>query len=145
MEWLLLIRMVILSWTCQFKIFNHLLISLNLSDLHRILTEARQRWLRPGEICKILRNHHEFVLNSGPPVMPPGYHWHPSQFNFCHALGWVQLLHLHLISWLCTNYYFFISFRYHGLWLFSFLSEFYYLLENAQFRASCVPFCPVLV
>ncbi|XP_035539286.1 calmodulin-binding transcription activator 3-like isoform X2 [Juglans regia] len=40
-------------------------------DLDRILIEAQYRWLRPSEICEILRNHHRFQLKPDPPVQPP--------------------------------------------------------------------------
>lgn len=39
-------------------------------DLDRIVTEAQHRWLRPNEICEILRNHQRFQLRSDPPVRP---------------------------------------------------------------------------
>ncbi|KAG7995696.1 hypothetical protein I3843_01G123000 [Carya illinoinensis] len=39
-------------------------------DLDRILMEARHRWLRPSEICEVLRNHHRFYLKPNPPVRP---------------------------------------------------------------------------
>ncbi|KAG6667871.1 hypothetical protein CIPAW_01G131100 [Carya illinoinensis] len=32
--------------------------------------EARHRWLRPSEICEVLRNHHRFYLKPNPPVRP---------------------------------------------------------------------------
>uniref|UniRef100_A0A7N2R6B9 CG-1 domain-containing protein n=1 Tax=Quercus lobata TaxID=97700 RepID=A0A7N2R6B9_QUELO len=40
-------------------------------DLDRIVTEAQHRWLRPNEICEILRNHQRFQLRSDPPARPP--------------------------------------------------------------------------
>lgn len=40
-------------------------------DLDRILIEAQNRWLRPNEICEILRNHQRFQLRTDPPVRPP--------------------------------------------------------------------------
>lgn len=40
-------------------------------ELEEILNEAEHRWLRPAEICEILRNHKKFKLTPDPPVMPP--------------------------------------------------------------------------
>ncbi|KAK7291740.1 hypothetical protein RIF29_07121 [Crotalaria pallida] len=39
--------------------------------LDEILQEAGHRWLRPAEICEILRNFHKFKLTPDPPVRPP--------------------------------------------------------------------------
>lgn len=41
------------------------------SDLQQILQEARHRWLRPTEICEILRNYQKFNLTPEPPSRPP--------------------------------------------------------------------------
>ncbi|XP_016574931.1 calmodulin-binding transcription activator 3 isoform X2 [Capsicum annuum] len=43
-----------------------------LCDLEHILQEANHRWLRPHEICEILRNHQSFYLTQQPPDKPPG-------------------------------------------------------------------------
>ncbi|XP_022955591.1 calmodulin-binding transcription activator 3-like isoform X3 [Cucurbita moschata] len=40
-------------------------------DLVQILQEAQNRWLRPAEICEILRNYQKFQLAPDPPVQPP--------------------------------------------------------------------------
>ncbi|XP_044499184.1 calmodulin-binding transcription activator 3-like isoform X1 [Mangifera indica] len=40
-------------------------------DLEQILREAQYRWLRPAEICEILRNYQRFHLTAEPPVRPP--------------------------------------------------------------------------
>ncbi|XP_048321378.2 calmodulin-binding transcription activator 3 isoform X2 [Ziziphus jujuba] len=40
-------------------------------DLVQILQEAQHRWLRPTEICEILRNYQKFRLTPDPPVRPP--------------------------------------------------------------------------
>ncbi|XP_024170288.1 calmodulin-binding transcription activator 2 isoform X1 [Rosa chinensis] len=40
-------------------------------DLVQILQESQQRWLRPTEICEILRNYQRFQLTPDPPVRPP--------------------------------------------------------------------------
>ncbi|KAJ4721920.1 Calmodulin-binding transcription activator like [Melia azedarach] len=40
-------------------------------DLEQILQEAQYRWLRPTEICEILRNYQKFQLTPDPPVRPP--------------------------------------------------------------------------
>ncbi|PSR97854.1 Calmodulin-binding transcription activator 3 like [Actinidia chinensis var. chinensis] len=40
-------------------------------SLEQILQEAQLRWLRPVEICEVLRNHQKFHLTSEPPDRPP--------------------------------------------------------------------------
>ncbi|XP_020575859.1 calmodulin-binding transcription activator 2 isoform X2 [Phalaenopsis equestris] len=40
-------------------------------DLEQILEEAQHRWLRPLEICEILRNYHKFHIAPEPPNKPP--------------------------------------------------------------------------
>ncbi|KAF8044181.1 hypothetical protein BT93_A2227 [Corymbia citriodora subsp. variegata] len=40
-------------------------------DLQQILQEAQHRWLRPTEICEILRNYQKFNLTPEPPSRPP--------------------------------------------------------------------------
>lgn len=40
-------------------------------NLEQILQEAQHRWLRPAEICEVLRNHEKFHLTPEPPVRPP--------------------------------------------------------------------------
>lgn len=47
-----------------------------MADLEQILLEAQHRWLRPTEICEILRNYQKFLITPDPPVTPPGCHWH---------------------------------------------------------------------
>ncbi|TKY54303.1 Calmodulin-binding transcription activator 2 [Spatholobus suberectus] len=42
-----------------------------LLELEEILQEAEHRWLRPPEICEILRNYKKFQLTPDPPVRPP--------------------------------------------------------------------------
>ncbi|RVW55944.1 Calmodulin-binding transcription activator 2 [Vitis vinifera] len=42
-----------------------------LADLEQILLEAQHRWLRPTEICEILRNYQKFLITPDPPVTPP--------------------------------------------------------------------------
>lgn len=46
------------------------------TDLGQILQEAQHRWLRPTEICEILRNYQKFHLTPDPPVRPPGCYQH---------------------------------------------------------------------
>lgn len=43
----------------------------NSIDIEQILLEAKHRWLRPAEICEILKNHHKFSIASEPANMPP--------------------------------------------------------------------------
>lgn len=43
-------------------------------DIAQILLEAKTRWLRPSEICEILRNYQRFNLTTDPPYKPPGMH-----------------------------------------------------------------------
>lgn len=40
-------------------------------DIQQILSEAQHRWLRPAEICEILRNYQKFQIASEPPNRPP--------------------------------------------------------------------------
>ncbi|XP_058096807.1 calmodulin-binding transcription activator 3-like isoform X2 [Magnolia sinica] len=40
-------------------------------DIEQILTEAQNRWLRPPEICEILRNYRKFHIAPEPPNKPP--------------------------------------------------------------------------
>jgi hypothetical protein len=42
-----------------------------LVDIKQLLSEAQHRWLRPAEICEILRNHQKFHIASEPPNRPP--------------------------------------------------------------------------
>ncbi|XP_020588404.1 calmodulin-binding transcription activator 3-like isoform X2 [Phalaenopsis equestris] len=39
-------------------------------DIEQILREAQHRWLRPAEICEILRNYHKFRIAPEPPNRP---------------------------------------------------------------------------
>ncbi|XP_039127265.1 calmodulin-binding transcription activator 2-like isoform X2 [Dioscorea cayenensis subsp. rotundata] len=39
-------------------------------DIGQILLEAKNRWLRPSEICEILRNYKNFTLTPDPPYKP---------------------------------------------------------------------------
>ncbi|KAL2521544.1 Calmodulin-binding transcription activator 3 [Forsythia ovata] len=39
-------------------------------DIEQILLEAQHRWLRPAEICEILRNYKKFCLSPEPPNRP---------------------------------------------------------------------------
>ncbi|XP_047089718.1 calmodulin-binding transcription activator 3-like [Lolium rigidum] len=39
-------------------------------DMDQILKEAQQRWLRPAEICEILKNYKNFRIAPEPPTMP---------------------------------------------------------------------------
>lgn len=41
-------------------------------DIGQILLEAQHRWLRPTEVCEILRNYKKFRLAPDPPHKPPG-------------------------------------------------------------------------
>ncbi|KAF4365991.1 hypothetical protein F8388_019235 [Cannabis sativa] len=43
-------------------------------DIQQLLSEAQHRWLRPAEICEILRNHQTFRISPEPPSRPPRYH-----------------------------------------------------------------------
>ncbi|XP_010520931.1 PREDICTED: calmodulin-binding transcription activator 2-like [Tarenaya hassleriana] len=40
-------------------------------DIEQLLSEAQHRWLRPSEICEILRNYQKFHIASEPPNRPP--------------------------------------------------------------------------
>ncbi|KAK9136583.1 hypothetical protein Sjap_007177 [Stephania japonica] len=41
-------------------------------DIVQILSEAKHRWLRPNEICEILRNYQNFEITPDPSYKPPG-------------------------------------------------------------------------
>lgn len=41
-------------------------------DIGQILLDAQNRWLRPTEVCEILRNHKKFRLTPEPPFRPSG-------------------------------------------------------------------------
>ncbi|KAM6563826.1 hypothetical protein CsatB_023824 [Cannabis sativa] len=43
----------------------------NQLDIEQILIEAQHRWLRPAEICEILRNYKKFRIAPEPANMPP--------------------------------------------------------------------------
>lgn len=40
------------------------------ADIDQLLIEAKHRWLRPAEICEILRNYPKFHIASEPPERP---------------------------------------------------------------------------
>nr|GMD54722.1 calmodulin-binding transcription activator 3-like isoform X1 [Ipomoea batatas] len=40
-------------------------------DIDQILLEAQHRWLRPAEICEILKNYQKFQIAPEPPNTPP--------------------------------------------------------------------------
>jgi len=46
-------------------------------DIQQILQEAQHRWLRPAEICEILRNYRKFRIAPEPPNMPPSMILYP--------------------------------------------------------------------
>ncbi|MCL7040978.1 hypothetical protein MKW94_020548 [Papaver nudicaule] len=41
-------------------------------DISQILEEAKLRWLRPNEVCEILRNYQRFIITPDPPYKPSG-------------------------------------------------------------------------
>ncbi|XP_026446352.1 calmodulin-binding transcription activator 3-like isoform X1 [Papaver somniferum] len=41
-------------------------------DISQILAEAKLRWLRPNEVCEILRNYQRFIITPDPPYKPSG-------------------------------------------------------------------------
>ncbi|RCV46155.1 hypothetical protein SETIT_9G510100v2 [Setaria italica] len=42
-----------------------------MEDIEQILKEAQNRWLRPAEICEILKNYRNFRITPEPPNRPP--------------------------------------------------------------------------
>ncbi|KAF7842979.1 calmodulin-binding transcription activator 2-like isoform X1 [Senna tora] len=52
------------------KIFNQM-IDAQIADLQQLQYEAQHRWLRPAEICEILRNYRMFHITPEPPNRPP--------------------------------------------------------------------------
>ena len=54
---------------------NHVVLTylgIRVSDISQILEEAKKRWLRPGEVCEIIRNYQRFHLRPDPPYKPSG-------------------------------------------------------------------------
>ncbi|MQL91488.1 hypothetical protein Taro_024098 [Colocasia esculenta] len=45
---------------------------MSLLDIKQILAEAKSRWLRPSEVCEIIRNYQKFHLTPDPPYKPSG-------------------------------------------------------------------------
>ncbi|XP_010555366.1 PREDICTED: calmodulin-binding transcription activator 3 [Tarenaya hassleriana] len=45
--------------------------AINRLDMDQILLEAQNRWLRPPEICEILRNYQRFQISTEAPTRPP--------------------------------------------------------------------------
>ncbi|KAI3980819.1 hypothetical protein MKX01_025384 [Papaver californicum] len=41
-------------------------------DISQIFAEAKLRWLRPNEVCEILRNYQRFIITPDPPYKPSG-------------------------------------------------------------------------
>lgn len=67
------------------------------TDINQIILEAQQRWLRPAEICEILRNYQNFCIAPEPPNKPPSkilccvVYW---MLNFACDLMNLSLYHL---------------------------------------------------
>ena len=59
-----------LNITLGIHIFNSQSVCYLYADIKHILTEAQNRWLRPAEICEILRNYQKFQIASEPPNRP---------------------------------------------------------------------------
>lgn len=63
-------------YRCDYKIpefLKNTIISCNkwvCADIKQILSEAQHRWLRPAEICEILRNYQKFHITPEPPLKP---------------------------------------------------------------------------
>ncbi|CAG7866557.1 unnamed protein product, partial [Brassica rapa] len=51
-------------------VYTHFCVSFPRTDVGHILSEARNRWLRPPEICEILQNYQKFQISSEPPTTP---------------------------------------------------------------------------
>ncbi|GKV06854.1 hypothetical protein SLEP1_g18677 [Rubroshorea leprosula] len=56
-------------------------------DLQQIQDDAKQRWLRPVEICEILQNYQKLNIAEAPPNQPRGCNWFPFQVSFLHLLS----------------------------------------------------------
>lgn len=41
------------------------------ADIQQLQFEAQHRWLRPAEICEILKNYQMFQITPEPPSRPP--------------------------------------------------------------------------
>ncbi|KAF3439335.1 hypothetical protein FNV43_RR17612 [Rhamnella rubrinervis] len=57
----------------------------NQLDIEQILIEAQHRWLRPAEICEILKNYERFRIAPEPANMPPS-----GSLFFLIGRGWVK-------------------------------------------------------
>ena len=61
-------------WVCEvnycFNVFFHGWHTYVHADIDQLLIEAKHRWLRPAEICEILRNYPKFQIASEPPDRP---------------------------------------------------------------------------
>lgn len=61
------------------------------ADMEQLLVEAQHRWLRPAEICEILRNYKKFRIAPQPANMPPSIipllHCFFLSFNSTYALN----------------------------------------------------------
>lgn len=55
---------VVGSWVAQ------LISCVQIADIKQILLEAKHRWLRPAEICEILRNYEKFHISPEAPNKP---------------------------------------------------------------------------
>lgn len=54
-------------------------------DIGQVLLDARHRWLKPVEVCNILKNfkQYEFQLNGEPPVKPPSKYLPSWRLGLC--------------------------------------------------------------
>lgn len=91
-------------------LFDDLVIPYSCSDIEQILLEAQHRWLRPAEICEILRNYRKFHIAPEPPNKPPSmtfYHkFHSCWFCLSSSTTFINYcgsLFVHLIIQLYTN------------------------------------------
>ena len=63
------------------------------ADLQQLQLEAQHRWLRPAEICEILRNYQMFQITSEPPNGPPSMVSAYATDRFINAI-YVCLVHI---------------------------------------------------
>lgn len=66
------------------------------ADIEQILLEAQNRWLRPPEICEILRNYQKFRIAPEPPNKPPSktHYLEISSYILCTFSDYTLLLFL---------------------------------------------------
>lgn len=66
------------SWLAE------LIYRVQIADIKQILLEAQNRWLRPAEICEILRNYEKFHISPEAPNKPVSMFSSSSNQSYVH-------------------------------------------------------------